>query len=112
EIPSDLNRLIQNLVPKGLRLTYKKGQILFYEGHIPYGVYLILSGKLSFSTQDTSCPEERPLKIDEGDLYGLEALIHNAPFCCTATAKTDCVVIFLPKTSLQQILDVEKNTNG
>ncbi len=93
-----------SLVCKGQALSFRKGQVLFYEGHIPYGIYLVRSGIIAISSKQEECPPEVAGKIPQGEIYGLDAILQKHPFCCTGTAQTDCEAIFISRNLLEPML--------
>lgn len=82
---------------------YKKGQVLFYEGHYPCGLFVLQSGEIWFSKISLwGKTEER--KSGEKNLLGVHHLITNTPHCITAQAKTNVVVLFIPKATVLDFL--------
>lgn len=86
-------------------VDFKRGQTLFYEGHYPNGVFVILSGELHFE-KGNSCKsaEEHYSKIDQGKVVGLSQILSDTPSCCSCIAVTDCKTIFISKTLFDPIL--------
>lgn len=80
-------------------VDFKKGQTLFYEGHYPNGIFVILSGDLGFKKGD-SChsEEEHYLMVPQGKVVGLPQVVSDFPSCCSCFAATDCKTLFISKT--------------
>lgn len=87
----------ERLLEEGELLTFRKGQVLSYEGHHPLGVFVIRSGKVAFTQKGVACGEKHTWSSPKGDVIGLEAVAKEEPLCCTATAKSDCKVVFLSR---------------
>lgn len=81
-------------------MTFHKGQVFFYEGHTPYGLFVLKSGGVQFSKDETACGEEHLWSSPNGKVVGLHPFFDETPYCCTCTAKQDCKVIFISKTQL------------
>lgn len=99
---------IQNHWPQlkkqGQVIHYKKGQVLFYEGHLPYGIYVLKSGDLFFSRSEQKCVEEHWSQMVEDRVLGIENVLSQNPYLCTCKAKTDCDVIFISKAQFSSYL--------
>jgi len=87
--------------------TYPDGALLFVEGQVPRGAYVLCSGKAKLSTTSRE-GKVLILKIAEaGEVLGLSAVITGQPFEVTAETAGPCQVNFLERQSL---LDrIEKN---
>ncbi len=88
----------------GKELKFRKGQILAYEGHIPYGIFVLTSGSLEFSHADHQgehpCEGQHLVSMSLGQIFAMEQFFSDSPLCCTCRAATDCTVIFISKTQL------------
>ncbi|MBI2082130.1 MAG: cyclic nucleotide-binding domain-containing protein [Deltaproteobacteria bacterium] len=100
EILSALKGQWGNLLKKGQPLIFHKGQVLVYEGHDPYGVFVIQSGDIQFTKGKSSCPAEHFWHSPKGNVLGVEHFFDGSPFCCTCVATSDCRVVFISKTQL------------
>lgn len=87
-----------SLLQKGNSLHFSAGQVLFYEDHNPYGVYVIKSGEIRFTKGKRVCSRDHFHKLRGGRAVGIDHVIDDTPYCCTCTARTDCQVTFIPKT--------------
>lgn len=96
------------LSPEGLKLlagashlcTYPDGALLFVEGQIPRGAYVLCSGKAKLSTTSRE-GKVLILKIAEaGEVLGLSAVISGQPFEITAETAGPCQVNFLERQAL------------
>lgn len=94
----------KQLLDDGEPLTFRKGQVLSYEGHHPLGLFVIRSGKVSFSRRGIACEEDHLWQSPKGGVIGLEALVKEEPLCCTATAKSDCKIIFISRKLITPLL--------
>jgi CRP-like cAMP-binding protein len=81
------------------------GDVLFREGEEPRGVYFVHDGRfdLVFSSR---AGEAKPLRTaDTGQILGLSCIVSNRPHDCSATAKSEATVGFIPKDDFQKVLD-------
>lgn len=79
------------------RITYKKGQILFYQGTRPMGLFCVHSGKVKVS-QSTPKGGEQILYISkEDDFLGYRALLSEERYAATATVTEESCISFIPK---------------
>ncbi|MDO8462547.1 MAG: cyclic nucleotide-binding domain-containing protein [Deltaproteobacteria bacterium] len=98
---SSLKEHWDHLLKEGQELSFRKGQALFYEGHVPYGIFVLRSGKVQFVRGDDSCGEEPHLvQASKGKIIGLSHFFEESPFCCTCVALSDCKLTFISKTQL------------
>lgn len=99
-IIQSISRSWKELIKEGQSLTFRKGQVLVYEGHSPYGIFVVHSGKIKFSEGGTPCVIEHVWESPDGKVVGLHHFFEQTPFCCTCTATQNCQVIFISKTQL------------
>lgn len=89
---------LERVLAQGSPLHFRDGQVLFYAGHFPTGVYHLQRGTV----------ELQP----EAPLLGLSALAHSAPFGYTCRAIGEVQVLFVPKASLYTALEINPNTSS
>lgn len=77
--------------------TYKKGQIIFYQGNPPFGLYCINSGKIKITKTGNDGKESIVRLAGAGDVLGHRSLFSNENYTATATAMEDTAVCFLDK---------------
>ena len=87
--------------------TYPGGAVLFVEGQMPRGAFVLCSGKAKLSTTSRE-GKVLILKIAEaGEVLGLSAVIAGEPFELTAETAGPCQINFLERESLIRLM--EKN---
>lgn len=101
---SVLKKSLTQLLEQGQILSFQKGQDLFYAGHIPYGIFVLHSGKIQFLREDKNCHEKHKCPLSQGEVLGLQPMFDGSPYCCTCRAATACRVTFISKTLLSSIL--------
>ncbi|MBI2890825.1 MAG: cyclic nucleotide-binding domain-containing protein [Nitrospirae bacterium] len=85
------------LTPLGTHQCYQPGQIIFYEGHMPLGIYLHQTGHI------TLLRGRRPVRqCAVPCVLGLQLLFMNAPYPYSARTEDTVSLIFVPRTALTQ----------
>ena len=80
---------IKEIVAKGNPITFKKDQVLFYKGHLPYGFFYIKTEAVSGSHRKCG-------------FVGLEHMVQQTPFCQTVCAEAQVPSVFISKNILDQ----------
>lgn len=83
---------------------YKKGQVIFFEGNHPNGLFCIYSGKVKVHKMGDDGKEQIVRLAKKGDILGYRALLSNEPYFASATAIEDTTVCYLSKSSYLNIL--------
>lgn len=84
--------------------VYKKGQVIFYEGNLPQGLYCINSGKVKIHKLGDDGKDQIVRLAKAGNVIGYRALLSGDNYYATATAITDTIVCFFPKTVYLNLL--------
>lgn len=97
--------VLQTLAPYENVEAWPTGKVLFREGELPRGVWVLLSGEadLVFSSR---AGQAKPLRIAlAGQILGLSCIVSGRPHDCSATTRTPCVTGFIPKERFLALLD-------
>lgn len=90
----------QKLLGEGSVMEFKKGQVLFYAGHVPYGAFVLVSGSVALAAEDVK--QRRHAKaLTLYEPFGLDLLTLGLAYPCTAIAEKDACVLFLSKAALE-----------
>lgn len=81
---------------------FYKGQKIFYEGHMPYGLFFLTSGEITIKYKNS-----RTETVNSPAIIGFSAFINNKPYCGTAEAVTDSELYFISTNSYKNL--IEKN---
>jgi len=84
--------------------VYPKGAMLFIEGQMARGVFVLCSGKVKLSTTSREGKTIITKISEAGDVLGLNAVISNRPYEVTAEMMEPGQANFIPKDSLQLML--------
>ncbi len=84
--------------------TYPGGAVLFVEGQVPRGAFLLCSGRVKLSTTSRD-GKVLILKIAEaGDMLGLSAVISGTAYEVTAETSAPCHVNFVERSALIDLI--------
>ena len=89
--------------------TYQKGQVIFYEGAFPHGLFCVNNGKIKIAKSGDEGKEQIVRLAKEGDILGYRALLSGEKYSCSATAIDDTSICFIPKQTFFSL--IEKNAN-
>jgi CRP/FNR family transcriptional regulator len=103
---SDLSGVQLQELEKGRVLDqFKKGQVLFYEGHHPLAAYCLLSGQVKVYKTLSGCKRQVLHLASSGDFLGHESLLRRDAYQVTAEAMVDSHVCTLPRSIILPILE-------
>ena len=88
---------------------YRKGQVIYYEGNYPQGLFCIYGGKIKISTIGRKGKEQIVKFKGRGDVLGYRALLNDEPYNATATAISDCEVCHISKNAVLDTLEKSKH---
>ena len=97
---SELEKISENKS----HILYKKGEIIFYEGNFPHGLFCIHQGKIKISKLGESGKEQIVRFAKEQEIIGYRSLLSNESYYATATVMQDVMACFIPKSSLFETL--------
>ncbi|MBI4930353.1 MAG: Crp/Fnr family transcriptional regulator [Bacteroidetes bacterium] len=83
---------------------YKKGQVIFYEGNQPQGLYCIYSGKVKIHKLGDNGKDQIVRLAKTGNVVGYRALLSIDNYYATATALENTLVCFFPKATYLNLL--------
>ncbi len=83
--------------------SFKKGQLIFAENALPFGLFCINSGKIKLSTSGSDGKEQILRLVKGGDILGYRALLANDRYHCNAIALEDSAVCVIDKTFFLQL---------
>lgn len=95
---------IENLTEEKSCNIYRKGQLIFYEGNRPTGLYCVNKGKIKLFRTGFEGKEQIVRFAKDGDILGYRALISGDVYAATAETLEDATVCFIPKKIFQELL--------
>lgn len=93
------------LTGRSEELNCRKGEVLFREGTIPSGIYLINSGKIKKYKTDRQRKEQIVYVAGPGELVGYHAVLSEDRYPDSAAAMEDALVTFIPKENFTALLE-------
>ena len=95
-----LRKYIAPIIQAEEQVAYKSGQVLFYEGHKPYGVYVLKKGRVRLFKKNENA--EKLLRIVlPGHILGADEMGESRAFEFGAKAETDVLVSFFSRSYLK-----------
>ena len=85
----------------------QKKEVLYQEGDVPKGLYVLQRGKLKFSQLDFDGSVQIHCIYGEGDMFGHRTILSNGTFGASAVALEECALLFIEK---DYFLDVLKSS--
>ena len=83
---------------------YLKGDVIFREGSVPAGIFLIRSGKVKKYKVDSLAKELIIYVANHGELIGYHAVLSEERYPDSAAAIEDSLISFIPKEDFMSIL--------
>lgn len=99
--PMDRELFLQS----GDQLTFKKKKLIFYEGGIPTGVFLIREGRAKIYKTGSDGKDQIFYVYKSGDLLGYHALLCNEQYEDSCEALEDCKVLFISESKFHNLLE-------
>ncbi len=90
-------------------ISHKKGQILFYEGTKPLGVFCVSSGIVKVYKTASNGKEQIIRLAQKGDFLGYTSLLGEETYSNSATIVEDAKICFIPKETFLNILSQDNN---
>ncbi len=97
------------LLSIGRELSFDKGEMIFFEGDLGRGFFVVASGKVKVFKVAASGKEQILHIFGEGETFGEVPVFHGAPFPASAEALSAVQVMFFPRDAFIRLL--EKNTS-
>ena len=85
--------------------TYPGGAILFVEGQMPRGAFVLCSGKVKLSTTSKEGKVLVLKVVEPGEVMGLSAMISGEAFEVTAETVGPCLVNFVEQDGLLRLME-------
>ena len=93
-----------NLLVHQTDQKYLKGDVIFREGAVPAGIFLIRSGKVKKYKVDNQAREQIIYVANRGELIGYHAVLSEERYPDSAAAIEDSLISFIPKEDFASIL--------
>ncbi|MEP1096322.1 MAG: Crp/Fnr family transcriptional regulator [Cyclobacteriaceae bacterium] len=105
-ILSSLSMMDRELfIQTGDQLIFKKKKLIFYEGGIPTGVFLIQEGRAKIYKTGLDGKDQIFYIYKAGDLLGYHALLCNEQYEDSCEALEECKVLFVSESKFHNLLE-------
>ncbi|MEX0685514.1 MAG: Crp/Fnr family transcriptional regulator [Balneolales bacterium] len=84
---------------------YKRGQIIFYEGQRPTGLFWIKEGKVKLYKTGIEGKVQITQLLNTGDVVGYRELLTNEPYTVSGATLEDALIYMIPANDFFQLLD-------
>ncbi|HZY35155.1 MAG TPA: Crp/Fnr family transcriptional regulator [Mucilaginibacter sp.] len=83
---------------------FQKGDVIFREGTVPPGVFIVKSGKVKKYKSDRNGKEQIIYVANDGELIGYHAVLSDERYPDSAAALEKSVLSFIPKEDFLEVL--------
>jgi CRP-like cAMP-binding protein len=98
-----------NLLFDSKTIKLKKKTILYSEGEIPKGVYVLKSGKIKVSQLNLNGTVQIFFIYSSGDLFGHRPILCDGKHPVTAVGLEDCELLFIERDHFQTVVKDSSN---
>ena len=96
--------LIKELEKRSQPISCREGRVLFQQGTVPTGLYILQSGEANLMLESTTGKAVRCLRAGAGCLLGLPAIIGNEPYSLTAMVRRSAKVRFVTRADFEDVM--------
>ncbi|MBL7922675.1 MAG: Crp/Fnr family transcriptional regulator [Bacteroidia bacterium] len=93
-----------NLNTGKIRYHYKKGEIIFHEGSIPSGLWVVESGKVKIYKSSGQGQDQITRMTGPGDVIGYKALLRSSGYAVSAEVLEDASLCYIPKDLFYEMM--------
>lgn len=76
---------------------YPRGAILFMEGEVPRGLFVLCSGQIKLTTSSADGHSLTLRSVEPGEVMGLGSVVGDCPYPMSAETVSPCQLSFIPK---------------
>jgi CRP-like cAMP-binding protein len=97
---------LQKIIAERKVRSFKKGQVIYYEGDKGNGLYLLINGKIKSIKMAEDGRELMTGIYAAEDYLGINAMLANEAYTDTATALEDSLLCLIPKEQIEELLNL------
>jgi CRP-like cAMP-binding protein len=90
---------------------YKKGQLVFFEGNRPTGLYCVNKGKVKVYQIGLEGKEQIIRLAKDSDILGYRSLISGEMYTASASVIEDATICFIPKKTFFELLQTNSEVS-
>lgn len=83
---------------------FKSGKVIYKEGKVPKGVYILRKGKVKIYQTNQDGTKQIMYIYTSGELFGYRPIICNEKHPVTAVAMEECTCDFIPRAHFSRVL--------
>ena len=95
--------VLQMIEKARVTVRFKAGQVIFYAGNNPLGIFTIQSGLVKLEVTSTTGAAHTLRLVGAGGALGYRSLFADEPYHASAIAVEDCELCFVPKAEIVNI---------
>ena len=99
-------QFFQALEQRSVSMPCPKGRILFNQGEVPIGLYLLKTGKASLIMKTDKGEEVVHLTVGSGSILGLPAIVGHVPYSLSAKAHGS-KVNFIARKDFEELIQAQ-----
>lgn len=99
--------LIQVLEEHSTAISCGANRILFRQGDVPTGVFIIRKGETTLTMTSPAGEEVMLVQVSSGALLGLPGMVGNAPYTLTAMACSGAEVSFVSRDEFTDLMQAD-----
>lgn len=86
---------------------YRRGQVVFYAGNFPTGLYCVATGLIKLESSGTGTSNNGHILrvIQGGEILGYRALFANQNYEASAIVQDDATICMIPKAAVMELLE-------
>lgn len=96
--------LVEALEERSLPFPCGKDQVLFRQGDLPTGLYILHEGRVTLSMEGETGDSVLSVETGAGSLLGLPGLIGNQPYSMTAHAREGAQLRFIHRDDFTRFM--------
>ncbi len=86
---------------------YKRGQVIFFEGNNPMGLFCVSQGTIKVYKTSADGKEQILRFAGPGDFLGYRALVAEEPYSASAETLEDAMICYIPKEAFLKTMAAE-----
>ncbi len=91
--------------------TYKKGQIIFSQGAMPHGIYIVYTGKVKLHQLAENGREQIVRMAKPGDIIGYRSLLSGDHYTSTSETIEESNICFIPKKLFWNFMNTNQDVS-
>lgn len=99
--------LLQALESRATAISCDEDRVLFRQGDIPKGLYILGAGQITLTMTSPSGDQVLSFQAHEGSLLGLPGLISDEPYTLSAIAQGGAQLRFISRSEITELMQTD-----